>query len=371
MPPRVLSASCSSIRVLHISPALFGANGVFGGAERYVLELAKHMAKGTPTTLLTFGDRDHEYTEGPLRIRILKTQIHVRGERHNPLSAELFSEVRKAEVVHCHQQHILASSTAAALARLFGRKVMVTDLGGGGWDVSSYVSTDSWFHAHLHISEYSRRIFGHTGRPSTHVIYGGVNTNVFTPSPKPFSGERPVVYAGRLLPHKGINYLIEALPPGISLEIIGRPYHTEFLKHLQDLAAGKSVWFRHECSDEQLIDAYRRCLCIVLPSVYKDVYGNQSTVPELLGQTLLEGMACGRPAICTNVASMPEIVTDGQDGFVVPPNSSAELRERLEWFKVNPLQADAMGRRARATVLQRFTWETVVDRCLQIYASIS
>ena len=83
--------------------------------------------------------------------------------------------------------------------------------------------------------------------------------------------------------------------------------------------------FHQDCDDDALIDAYRRSLCVVLPSVYKTMYGDETTVPELLGQTLLEGMACGSPVICTRVASLPEVVEDGVTGFIVPPNSPARL----------------------------------------------
>jgi len=53
-------------------------------------------------------------------------------------------------------------------------------------------------------------------------------------------------------------------------------------------------------------------------SSYKTADGLVTRVPELLGQTLLEGMACATCAICTDVASMPEVVEDGVSGFVVP-----------------------------------------------------
>src|SRR5271169_3892949 len=119
------------MRVLHIAPAIFGEDGVVGGAERYALELAKHMAAEVPT---------------------------------------LFAAFRQADVIHCHQQHILASSMASLACRLTGRKVFVSDLGGGGWDVSAYISTDRWYHGHLHISEYSRSVFGHAQQPWAHVI---------------------------------------------------------------------------------------------------------------------------------------------------------------------------------------------------------
>ena len=97
------------------------------------------------------------------------------------------------------------------------------------------------------------------------------------------------------------------------------------------------------------------------------MYGQRSNVPELLGQTLLEGMACGLPAICTNVASMPEVVEDGRTGFVVPPNDPHTLGERLRWLRDNPARAKQMGAAARQRMLEKFTWSAVVQRCLEIY----
>jgi glycosyltransferase involved in cell wall biosynthesis len=91
-------------------------------------------------------------------------------------------------------------------------------------------------------------------------------------------------------------------------------------------------------------------------------------VPELLGQTLLEGMACGTPAICTNVASMPEVVEDGSTGFVVPPNDPSALREKLCWLREHSAEVNALGRAGRQRVLERFTWNNVVARCLDEYS---
>jgi glycosyltransferase involved in cell wall biosynthesis len=103
--------------------------------------------------------------------------------------------------------------------------------------------------------------------------------------------------------------------------------------------------------------------------VYKDLYGRETRVPELLGQTLLEGMACGIPAVCTDVASMPEIVEDGASGFIVPPNNPVALREKLIWLRDHPVERRIMGQAARQRVLDRFTWTSVVRRCLEIYRS--
>lgn len=357
------------MRVLYIAPALFGDSGVFGGAERYTFELARRMAEQTPTTLLSFGSADQERHDGKLRIRVLRTQCHVRRQPANPLSTGVLSEIPKFDIIHCHQQHIATSSLSALFCKLIRRPVVVSDLGGGGWDISSYISTDRWYDAHLHISEYSRQVFGHAGRPWAHVIYGGVDTDKFSPSDARVEN-RPVLYVGRLLPHKGINYLIEALPPGLELEIIGKPYDAGYVEHLRTIAAGKAVRFRMDCSDTELVDAYQRCLCLVLPSVYRDMYGTYGSVPELLGQTLLEAMACGRPAMCTDVGSMPEIVQHGVTGYVVPPNDADALRARLCHLRDRPEEAAVLGAAARSRIADQFTWPTVVDRCLTVYQAL-
>ncbi|MBA3240683.1 MAG: glycosyltransferase family 4 protein, partial [Acidobacteria bacterium] len=262
-----------------------------------------------------------------------------------------------------------ASSLSALACRLSGRRVFVTDLGGGGWDISAYVSTKNWYHAHLHISEYSRRVNGHDGDRRAHVILGGVDASKFSPDGAHPRDATKVLFVGRLLPHKGVDDLLKALPQGMSLEIIGQPYGVEYVRDLKSLAEGKCVTFRHDCDDDGLVRAYRGALCVVLPSVYRDMYGGETPVPELLGQTLLEGMACGAPAVCTRVASMPEVVEDGVSGFVVPPNDPAALGEKLNWLREHPREAAEMGRAARRRVLEKFTWPQVVRRCLEVYAS--
>jgi glycosyltransferase involved in cell wall biosynthesis len=354
------------MRVLHIAPAVFGEDGVVGGAERYALELARNMAAEVPTLFAAFGDRPRTEQLGDLPVHVLGPASYVRGQRANPIAASLLAEIRRADVIHCHQQHILASSIASLACRLTGRKVFVSDLGGGGWDVSAYISTDRWYHGHLHISEYSRAVFGHAGKPWAHVISGGVDTVKFSPSEN-VQKDGSVLFVGRLLPHKGIDDLIKAVPCDVPLEIIGRATERRYFEDLRALAAGKRVAFRTDCSDEGIVEAYRRASCIVLPSVYQTMYGDKTNVPELLGQTLLEGMACGTPAICTAVASMPEVVEDQVTGFVVPPNHPDALREKLLWLLEHPPEARGMGKAARQRVLDKFTWPAVVRRCLDIY----
>lgn len=353
-------------RVVHVVPALFGIDGVFGGAERYALGLARSMAQYTPTTLLTFGDQDRSETLGELQIRVIGKPWRVRGQQANPMSWSLFRYLAGADIVHCHQQHILASSLAALFCRTTGKRVFVSDLGGGGFDFSAYLSTDRWYHGHLHISEFSRRVSGHAGDPSAKVIYGGVDTMKFSPA-EGVRREPVVVFVGRVLPHKGLNDLVAAMPEGLRLEIIGQPYDEQFSRDLHQMASQKNVVFRSDCDDDALVDIYRRAICVVMPSVYRTMYGHHTPVPELLGTSQLEGMGCGTPAIVTDVGGLPETVIDGITGFVVPANDPAALREKISWLAANPARVEEMGRAARSYVLEKFTWPVVARRCLEIY----
>jgi glycosyltransferase involved in cell wall biosynthesis len=352
--------------VLHVVPALFGArDGILGGAERYAFELARSMAQEVPTRLLTFGDRDRTETVDNLSLRVIGHPWYVRELRGNPFSLRLLDELSHADIVHCHQRRVLASSVAALYCRVSRRRVYVTDLGGGGLDLSTFISTDGWYDGHLHISRYSRRIYRHEQLASAHVISGGVDTARF--SPVRLTRQKKVVYVGRLLPHKGVDVLIQAMPDDVALDLIGQTFDRRYLADLHRLAVGKRVNFRHDCDDTALVDAYRTAACVVLPSVYRTIYQHETVVPELLGQTLLEGMACGAPVICTNVAGMPEVVLDCITGFVVPPGDTRTLGQRIRWLVDHPAERAAMGDAGRRHVLENFTWPAVVARCLAIY----
>jgi glycosyltransferase involved in cell wall biosynthesis len=354
------------VRVLHLVPAMFGPDGIVGGAERYAYELARHMAREVPTRLVAFGDHTTATTVDGLEIHVIGRPWYVRGQRTNPIAIRLVRELRGVDIVHCHQRHVLASSLIALLCRITGRRVFVTDLGGGGWDVSAYLSTDHWYHAHLHLSDFSRRGGGHDGQSFAHVILGGVDVAKFAPR-EGVVRDGGALFVGRILPHKGIDVLIEALPPGMPLTIIGREIDQHYLDDLYELARDKQVTFHFDCDDAQLVAAYQHAACVVLPSVTRTRYGAAAPGAELLGQTLLEGMACGAPVICTAVGGMPEIVDGGITGFVVPPGDREALGDRLRWLRANPAAAVRMGIAGRALVLERFTWPRVVRRCLDIY----
>ena len=73
--------------------------------------------------------------------------------------------------------------------------------------------------------------------------------------------------------------------------------------------------------------------------------------------------------VATAVGGVPEIVVDGQTGFLVPPGDVDALRERLGQLLGDPLLRRRLGAQARQHVLDQFTWSHVAQRCLTAYAA--
>jgi glycosyltransferase involved in cell wall biosynthesis len=362
------------MRILHITPTYFGSGSVFGGGERYAYELAKSMAGTEEVVFLSFADAASSHTDGPLRVEYIKRNDLLRGNRLSaiPLSHRFLEWTRWADTIHCHQAHTLGTDFAIILSRLRGKRVFVTDLGGGHrYALSLYLPLHRWVARFLLISEYSRFLWkrARNGQCSdrTQVIYGGVDCNRFKPGDG--SKSSAALFVGRLLPHKGIDYLIDAIADGLTLDIVGRVYDADYYSLLRSKSEGKPVRFALEMGDSELVQMYQRALVTVLPSVYENCYGGRTEVPELLGLVALESLACGTPVIVSNVAALPEVVRDGVTGFLVPPNDPQAIRSKLQFLSSNPSLAREMGRQGRETVLGQFTWDAVAKRCLEAYGN--
>jgi glycosyltransferase involved in cell wall biosynthesis len=360
------------MRVVHVAPTPFGDAGLFGGGERYPLELARAMAGQVHTEVVTFADQPRVVQEtGGLTIRVLRPVATLFGHPAHPLALGLPRAVWTADIVHTHHLRSTPSRLAAVTAGVHRQRLVTTDHGLGGGDWLGLLPR--LFDRFLTVSEYSARTLAVTA-DRTRVIYGGADTRRFTPGPA--SERRGVLFVGRLTPHKGVDRLIEALPTGATLTVGGssghdpRPPESEYPTLLARLAADRDVRFTGAVPDDDLPALYRSAAVFVLPSVERTCYGRRVQISELLGLSVLEAMASGLPVVASRLGGVPEIVVDGETGFLVEPGAVDELHDRLRLLLDDPVLAAEMGRHGRDLVLERFTWEHCAARCLSAYREL-
>jgi glycosyltransferase involved in cell wall biosynthesis len=208
----------------------------------------------------------------------------------------------------------------------------------------------------------------------TRVVYGGADERRFAPDPD--QRRDGVLFVGRLTPHKGIDRLIRALPEGARLTVAGtgghdpRPPERDYPLLLRDLAAGRDVAFPGAVPDTALPMLHRAAAVFALPTVKVDCYGRHFAISELLGLSVLEAMASGTPVVASRLDGLPEVVRDGETGFLVTPGDVDELRDRLAQLLGDRALAARMGRRGRELLLEQFTWEACAQRCLAAYEEL-
>ena len=343
------------MKVVYLSPHYFDVDSVIGGGERYAYELAKAMSLHCDTEFICFGKISASERDGNLRRRILKPLLAA-SSPFGPVSASYLRYLWSADVVHSFHYRLFMTDAAIMMSRLLGKKVFVTDLGGGAkYAISHHIDLLALAHSMLCISSFGESAFR---AYNTHVIGAGVDPQRFSEANIP--REKKVLFVGRLLPYKGIHTLIDAVDEWMPLTIVGRAYDRAYYDNLVRQSAGKQVTFLTDADDEELLREYQTSLVTVLTT-------KADRWAQLSALTLLESMACATPVIGTRVDAVPEIIDDGITGYLVPPEDPRALRDTIRWFFEHPEEAREMGKRGREKVLAQFTWDAVAKRCLEIY----
>lgn len=359
-------------RVLVLPASYFASRPTVGGGERYAREYARALARLTPTTLAFFDRAPTRRQDGDLEIRT----FGIRHERERwlfPATRATWRAWSEYDVFHLMVFPTPASDLLLLKALLARKTTVLTDVGGGtpGW--STYLGK---LHPRLPLSRradglaclsnYAAKFFLDWPQPRT-VLLGGVNPGLL-------GGviSRPEGYAlfvGRLLPHKGVLPLVEAVDADTPLRIVGRPYDAAYLDRVKAAAKGKQVTFITDADDAELKRQYAGANVVLQVSVPADQ--PELDKAELLGLVTLEGMAMGKPVIITRTASLPELVVDGVTGYIVPPHDRAALTARLRELVKNPELSLRLGTAARDHVARHFTWEATARRGFDFYRTLA
>jgi starch synthase len=183
------------------------------------------------------------------------------------------------------------------------------------------------------------------------------------------------VFVGRVTRQKGLSLLLRAalhVDPRHQLVVCaGAPDTPEIAAEVEALAErvrrerGGLVWIEGMVPRAELVHLLSGANVFVCPSVY-----------EPFGLVNLEAMACETAVVASRVGGIPEIVVEGETGYLVDLDEADQegfaraMAARMEELLDDPVLAVRMGSAGRARVLEKFTWPAIADQTLELYRSL-
>ena len=216
-----------------------------------------------------------------------------------------------------------------------------------------------------------------------HVIHNGVDPEIYRPLTSEATlaklgvepGRPYAFFNGRITRQKGLQLLLAAalkIDPTYQLVIVASsPDTPEIGAEVAALAErvraerGNLVWIDRFLPLEELIHLHSSASVFVCPSIY-----------EPFGLVNLEAMACETAVVASRVGGIPEIVVDGETGYLVdydpenPDSFIADLAARVEQLLADPALATRMGKAGRERALQHFSWTAIAARTVELYDSL-
>jgi len=228
--------------------------------------------------------------------------------------------------------------------------------------------------------------------PATvHVVHNGIDSQLWQRDAGPQALEvvrrhgvdpdRPsVVFVGRITRQKGLPYLLRAaadLPPEVQLVLCaGSPDTPEILAEVEalidELRRGRDgvVWIAEMLPRGEVIALLSAATVFACPSIY-----------EPLGIVNLEAMACELAVVATATGGIPEVVVDGETGWLVPieqvPGGSgtpvdpdvfvSDLARALNEALSDPQRARRFGQAGRRRAVESFSWSSIGDQTMAVY----
>lgn len=277
------------------------------------------------------------------------------------------------DVVHIQKPYDLPSG---ALAKLSGAKLLFGCHGKDFWPGDRLFVR--WVDAAVSASKFNARQVNARYGIDPVVVYNGVDLTLFKPLG---DGDGSVLseygldanpvhsallYAGRLVRWKGVEYLIRALPmiepKGTPLWIAGDgPYEGELRALAGRIGVSERVHFLGRVEQGKLAALYRSCATLVATSF----------VNETFGMALCEAMACGAPVVASDFGGFREVVLDGETGLLARPQDPEDLARKINVLLADRVLAARMGEAGRKRVDGLFSWRAVGDRLEEVYKCLA
>jgi len=374
------------MRILQVTPYY---HPHAGGVESHVRAIATEFARrGHEVTVLTSTPRKglpaEEWIDG---VRVVRAPT--RAVLFNtPIDSGVRRLVREisADVVHLHYPPPLTAYYATRGLRGLSTPVCLTyhcdlylagPLGRFGTGLYERLFLPSTLRRAdriiVHTQSYGLTSRALRGRPLV-IIPSSVDLTRFRPGPPNealrrslrLDNRRVLAFTGRLVPHKGIDSLLRALPllpDDVTLLVIGRGPRLESLKaSARRLRVENRVRFCAQVEDAELADHLRLAELFVFPS--------QNRL-EGFGLAVAEAMAVGLPVLIADMPGVREVIEPGKEGILVEPMIPADFAEKIRTVLGDPERMRAMGSAARRRAEARYGVATVADQLIDLYRSLT
>ena len=373
------------MRIAQISPFFYPH---IGGVESHVQTLSEKLVdNGHEVTVYTsnFGDlKETEVINGVRVIRVKQT----RQLFYTPITPSLRKVMgqEKYDVVHAHTPPPLSAYYAARAVKKSKIPYVVTyhcDLQLPGV-IGSLATTVYKVSLGRYTFRQTDRIIVHTktyGATSrilwnfdVSVIPSAVNPERFGEDIDSRSvierhglhGKKLVLFVGRIVPHKGLDYLIDSAeftPENVSYLIVGRgEYLSPLRRKAREKGVDKRIIFAGKVSSKLLPNYYAASDVFVLPSISR---------LEAFGLVVLEAMASGKPVIISNIPGVTELITDGEEGLHVEPMNAKDLADKINQVLSDEKLGKRMGQTGREKVEREFSWDRVTGQIEKIYEEVT
>jgi glycosyltransferase involved in cell wall biosynthesis len=204
-------------------------------------------------------------------------------------------------------------------------------------------------------------------RCEVEVVKNGVDLDAFRPCDDWPAEEGYILFVGRLVQQKGVEYLLRAFYylrekfPEARLKIVG---DGDLRVGLEALSAERmladQVEFLGWKTGQELVELYQKAVVVAVPSIY-----------EPFGMTALEALACQRPVVASRLGGLKENIQPGVTGYLFEPQDELELAQWLMTLLSNPELRQRMGRAGRAYLINEgYTWPQIARQFVRSYDSI-
>ncbi|AKB76152.1 glycosyl transferase, group 1 [Methanosarcina lacustris Z-7289] len=353
-----------------------------GGTQLYVSQLANSLSKKNEVTLLLGSylfDRN-QYQDSDVKIVFVDTNpsyIKMILKLFNPWTyIKIFMLIshENPDVVHLVLEDMI-SGIIFLLLKIKKYKLILTE-----HDTSPHKGEKLIETCHVQFTKYlvrsvSDRIIVHGNNLKKDLIGKGVPEKKIKVIPhgdytyylkwaKNIEEEQnSVLFFGRILDYKGLDYLINAVPtiasaiPNVKIIIAGSGDFTKYSSMIHD----QKFFEIHNrfIQDEEVAEFFQRSCLVALP--YID--GSQSGVIPI-------AYAFKKPVIVTNVGSLPEIVENEVTGFLIPPKNSNALAEAvIKIFRDDNLRMK-MGENGYLKMKNELSWNNIADKTIEVYKQL-